>query len=204
MPDIEKQRVEQNYKKIGALTDRQFLAVKSLGQRVIYAVNMDINHIRLMRNGAEVLTSIDKLNVGDTIKLRGTVKGMLSENAQSGLITLKDITDIRYNHGNGEFLISNNDTCITNMDCGLEMMDLSDVINDPYNWVNENELNNIFYQITLSDFDYVRGSHERDHEISQEKEVSFGFDGLGDFEDFVTERDDTQHEQEVQTPDLLF
>ena len=165
-----KQHLHRNFKKIGPLTDAQFLATKALSKRMIYAREVDLRNIiaigvdgREYRLSAiEAVSEYQNGNV-NTLKLKATVRGMAGGAEQSGNVKLENITDIEFDSAIG-FLVVENEQCVfTNIPCWTEMKDLTEVMRDKSNWVNSKSLGELLPPDTLlSDFIEVRDSIERD------------------------------------------
>lgn len=177
------QRLKENYTLLGDLTDAEFIAAKSAAcaKRVIHAER--ISDIRLMVLGQEKPITVDQIKLGNTIKLKATVRNMLGGQEKTGAVVLSNVRDIQFDEKIGMLTIEADKYILTTMECQIEMHLLNEVIRRD-NWVNNQSLSMLIDESTLlSDF-----KHERDKEIGIEIEEEL------DLQDIVT----------PEIPDLLF
>ena len=150
------QMIKENYNKLGALTDSQFIAAKArtCSKKLIHAER--VIGVQLMDGLLNNFITIDKIEVGATVKIKATVRHMSGDVEKTGVITLDNVKDIQVDQQTGMWIIENDRYIVTTLNCQKEMADLEAVIRDD-NWVNMHSLGELIGDETLlSDFKLVR------------------------------------------------
>lgn len=150
--------LKNNYNKLGELDDKQFLAVKAVTQGVIYAREIDMDHIMRRDNlGIDRQIHPEEIQAGDTITLNATVRNALGTKEQSGSLTIEDVRDAQFSPITGQLVIDSDKFCLSSIDCTQEIADLALLINAPNVWVTKAALSEMVpSDATLKDFQEVR------------------------------------------------
>ena len=159
-----RRHLQQNFDRIGPLTDAQFLATKALSKKMIYAQSIDFENISItdVMGGEHKADAVEAVNefehgVVDSLKIRAKVRGMTGGAEQVGNIKLDNIIDIKLDSAIGILVIENDKCVFTNIPCWTEIEDLVNVIKDPNNWVDRIALSELLPpDVALCDFVAVR------------------------------------------------
>ena len=185
--------LKDNYKKIGALTDKQFVSVqaRACGKRLLHVEK--ILEIRRVDGGLETPTTINDVSEDDTIRIKATVRSMLGGKEKTGFITLNDIQEIYTDDSINMLIINAENMMVTTLECKDEVIQINAVLAGD-NWVTEQSLSELIGKdATLRDFQNIRDQEpelELDDIVIEDKtEKDLDFSDFGG---------------EFKTPDLIF
>jgi hypothetical protein len=153
--------LRENYRKLGELTDSQFIVAKSeaCAKKLIHAEN--IYELTRIVGGLNESITVGDIKEGDTIRVKATVKSMLGGVEKTGYIILKDVQEVYYDKLLRILTIDADGVILTTMDMKAEVLQLNAVINGD-NWVNHYSLSELIGRATLlKDYQLVREEKQR-------------------------------------------
>lgn len=188
--------LQDNYKKIGPLTDEQFVAVKACAcsKKLIYAEQ--VHEVRNVSMGVETPITFDEIDEDATVRIKATIRSMLGGAAKTGFITLPNIQEVYRDEARKMWVIEAENLILTTMDCKNEVLQINAVLAGD-NWVNNITLSELITNDTIlrdlqdirdKEPDLILGDMNIDSIFEKENEDL----SLGDFD------------SGFKTPDLLF
>jgi len=198
-------RLTENYHKLGDLSKEQFLAVRSLDSTLIHLRNIESDNVlRILADGRRERIALKDVQVGDTIRLSGTIKKMMGQTEKTGWMTIENVQDFHYDKETGFLLFDNGKTCLTNADCREDVAALNFLINAPEYWVSKAVLLEMIDKTTtLKDFELAQAARTMTLDQAFDNVSKDAFAELDDFDDLVVE-EHAEPVNEKPLPELMF
>ena len=172
--------MRSNSKRLGNLTDEEFLAVKSrvCNRKLIHAERIgEIQRIGSFGFVEDI--SLSDIKVGDSVKIRATVRSMVGGAEKTGWVVLDRIQDVHKDESIGMLILDTEKYIFTTLECKSEMYVLEAVINGD-NWVDLYELGTMITPNSfLCDYQEImaqsieQGIKQETHDFSDFPELLF-------------------------------